>query len=129
MSDRQKIKHHSISSFQNEDQVCRKRSQLAFVNCHKYAQVTMSSTRYKMVWLVKRRFFTNSRIFLENRSKLSTQAFGKNTSTPSLFYKFFKNTCGKSAFLFIFFACLMRKNCYIKKNITVSVISYFIIWL
>ena len=51
---------------------------------------------------IKRRFFTNSRIFLENRSKLSNQAFGKNISTPSWFYKFFKNTCGKSAFLLIF---------------------------
>ena len=80
--------------------------------------------------VIKRRFFTNSRIFLEYCSKLSNQAFGKNVSTPSWLYKFFKNTCGKSAFLLTF--CLLdhdkKKLLYIKKNITVSVISYYILY-
>ena len=55
------------------------------------------------------RDFLQLAYFFGKSLKTSNQAFGKNLSTPSWFYKFFKNTCRKSAFILIFLPAWWEK--------------------
>ena len=61
---------------------------------------------------IKKRFFTNSRIFLENRSKLRNQAFGK-MFRRHLGFTSFSKILAENQHFYSFFCLLNEKKCYI----------------
>ena len=85
---------------------------LSHKNITSFKKVCIEQTAIMMEFVAfefKRRFFTKSRIFFENRSKHSDQAFAKKCVPPSFVLKVFQKYLRRQTEFYWIFGYVMRR--------------------